>query len=41
MVPHSWISKTMCMFGKVKNMDKTLNESMKHWNTKLTGGKKT
>ena len=41
MVPHSWITKTMKMYGIAENMRDLIYNSMKGWNTKLTAGNQT
>ena len=38
MVPHSWIEKTMEMFGVAINMRRFISGNMKQWNTELMSG---
>ena len=38
MVPHSWIEKSMEMFGVAINMRRFISGNMKQWNTELMSG---
>ena len=38
MVPHTWITKCMTMFGVADNMTNLLENSMEQWNTELISG---
>ena len=38
MVPHTWITKCMTMFGVADNMTNVLENSMEQWNTELISG---
>ena len=38
MVPHTWITKYMTMFGVADNMTNLLENSMEQWNTELISG---
>ena len=38
MVPHSWIEKSMELFGVAINMRRFISGNMKQWNTELMSG---
>ena len=41
MVPHSWISESLEMFGIASNVQDFLNNSMKSWKLELNASGKT
>ena len=40
MVPHSWVSECLEMFGNEKNVQDFLNNSMKSWKSELDSSRK-